>query len=592
MVMMLWARATSRHAFFIAIRSAILLFRVSLRSRFCLSLLLILSLSACQQVQSQPQRPAPLPQDPLVQAYFNHEPAAEYTEPYRRQTRPGDNLEQQIIDAIASAQSTVDVAVQELRLPKIAQALIERQKAGVKVRVILENTYSQPWSAITEAELAKLPERERDRYQEYQKLADQDQDGKLTPEEINQGDTLVMLKQAQVPWIDDTANGFAGSDLMHHKFVVIDGQRLIITSANFTTSDIHGDFSRPASQGNANNMLRITSAELADLFTQEFNAMWGDGPGGKPDSKFGLQKPFRSPQTVVLGNTSVTVQFSPTSSSRPWSQSGNGLIAKTLSTAQRSVNLALFVFSEQRLANVLETKHEQGVQVRALIDPGFAYRFYSEALDMLGVELKDKCRAEPNNHPWLNPITTVGAPRLPPGDLLHNKFGIVDQATVIAGSHNWSNAANTGNDETLVVVESPTVAAHYEREFERLYTNAILGVPPAVQRKIAAQAKQCQSGQAQLEPEVKSQRSPAPSSTSTTSSPTKPQQSQPSTNRVVNLNTASQQELETLPGVGPALAQRILQARQQKPFTSLADLERVSGIGPQLLNRLEPYVTW
>lgn len=76
---------------------------------------------------------------------------------------------------------------------------------------------------------------------------------------------------------------------MHHKFVVVDGRTLIVTSANFTTSDIHGDFSNPNSLGNANNLLQINSSELAALFTQEFNLMWGDGSGGKPDSKFGLK---------------------------------------------------------------------------------------------------------------------------------------------------------------------------------------------------------------------------------------------------------------------------------------------------------------
>ena len=559
--------------------------------RLCYAALLAVCLVACGKqngdVQNLPPSLTPLPQDPLLQVYFNQSLTSSYTEPYRLQTRPGDDLEKLVASAIADARSTVDVAVQEFRLPGIARVLADRQRSGIKVRLIVEHMYSRPWSDFSAQELAKLPERDRDRYNEFVQLADTNKDGKLSAEEIQKNDALVIVKNAGIPLIDDTADGSKGSDLMHHKFVVIDGKTVIVTSANFTTSDVHGDFKTAASRGNANNLLKIENGQLAQLFTQEFNIMWGDGPGGKLDSKFGIKKPFRPVQKVRVGNANVAVQFSPTSKSLPWEKSVNGLINKTLANAKKSVDLALFVFSDQRLANTLEIESSRGVAVRALIDSNFIYRSYSEGLDMMGATLSDNCQLEADNRPWKQPIATVGVPQLPTGDRLHHKFGVVDGNTVITGSHNWSEAANHGNDEVLLAIlyegsanDNPVVAAHFEREFDRLYKGAILGIPPRIKQRIDARKKECESLQAASKPATVAGENTA----------AKPQIV--AGKKLVNLNTASQAELETLPGVGPKLAERIMAARKQQPFTSLDDVARVQGIGDKLLERWRDRVTF
>jgi competence protein ComEA len=59
----------------------------------------------------------------------------------------------------------------------------------------------------------------------------------------------------------------------------------------------------------------------------------------------------------------------------------------------------------------------------------------------------------------------------------------------------------------------------------------------------------------------------------------------------VHINTATAAELETLPGIGPALAQRILEHRNvHGPFATVDDLQNVSGIGPAMLEELRPLV--
>lgn len=546
--------------------------QISCRARFPnypYTILLVLSsllFTGCKPKTPELTTIEPLPQDPLIQVYFNSSEASSYTEPYRQITRLGDNLEAVIIEEINQAQTSIDIAVQEFRLPQLAQALAEKARAGVKVRVILEHTYSRPWSDFTPREVAQLDNDDQNRYREFVKLADINQDGQLSKDEINQRDALVILRNAQIAVIDDTADGSQGSGLMHHKFGVIDNQRLIVSSANFTPSGIHGDIQNPDSRGNANHLLTIQSRELSEKFTQEFNLMWGEGNSRSNTRLFGLQKPLRPAQSLVVGNTPVSVQFSPTSPSELWLKSANGLIGKTLKTAQETVDLALFVFSEQPLSNILHIQHQNGVEVRALIDPVFAYPYYSEALDMLGLAIANQCKYEPDNLPWRAKIDTVGTPALPMGDKLHHKFAVIDQKTVITGSQNWSEAANYKNDETVLILTNPTVAAHFDREFQRLYRSANLTLPERISDQLARQTQDCPQIQAQTDHPIRG--------------------------KIVNLNTATSEELQALPGVGETLAERIIAFRQQQPFTSLEDLDRVRGVGPSLLKQLEGRVTW
>ncbi|MEA5511415.1 DUF655 domain-containing protein [Crocosphaera sp. UHCC 0190] len=514
------------------------------------------------------ERPQPLPQDSLIQVYFNQNQAkgADYTDPYRQINRPGDNLEDILINTLNSAQSSVDMAVQEFRLPNLAKALVKQAKKGVKVRVILENSYNQSISQFTPEIVAQMEAREKQRYDQYFEFIDLDNNKLITDEELNKRDALTILNQGNIPIIDDTEDGSKGTGLMHHKFMIVDGKIVIISSANFTLSGVHGDFDAPETRGNANNLLKIQSSELAQIFTEEFNLMWGDGMGGKKDSKFGINKPPRSPKKLTIGTSQVTVKFSPNSSKDNWEITTNGLIGETLNKAQNSVNLALFVFSEQQLANILENKHNQAVEIKALIDPEFAFRSYSEGLDMLGVAVSNNCQYEKDNKPWTQNINTVGISNLPKGDKLHHKFGIIDDNMIITGSHNWSASANFQNDETLIIIKNPTITAHYLKEFEKLYNNSTLGIPEFINNKIKKDDQNCPN---LLETEK-----------------------QDNETKIINLNTATQAELETLPGVGEQLAIRIIEARQTQKFTSLEDLKKVKGIGKNKSKKLDGKVTW
>ena len=179
---------------------------LSPRQPFAWASLMGLALAGCSadaQLLGQSARPKPVPKG--IELAFNHAETSRYRSPINGQWRQGDDLEAFVLASIQSARQEILVAVQELSLPKLAEALAAKHREGLTVKVVLENTYSSPWSEEHPADLAP---HQRTRHEQLKALG--------------WGDAVAILQRAGVPLIDDTADGSAGSGLMHHKFMVVD----------------------------------------------------------------------------------------------------------------------------------------------------------------------------------------------------------------------------------------------------------------------------------------------------------------------------------------------------------------------------------
>ena len=85
-------------------------------------------------------------------------------------------------------------------------------------------------------------------------------------------------------------------------------------------------------------------------------------------------------------------------------------------------------------------------------------------------------------------------------------------------------------------------------------------------------------------PMIRQAKSAPPSKPATTKKPTE-------LNGPIDVNRAGVEELKRLPGIGPTLSERIVEARKVAPFTKVDELRRVKGIGAKTLENLRPLVT-
>lgn len=218
-------------------------------------------------------------------------------------------------------------------------------------------------------------------------------------------------------------------DIMHDKFVVVDGRYVWTGSTNASDSCTGGY--------NANLVMVLDSPTVAGFYTSEFEQMYAGRFHGQKQPQ---ALPMRQ---QITPDVAVDVYFSP--QHEPITNAVRPLIQQ----ARASIDIAVFFLTHKGIAQDLVDAKNRGVRVRVLMDATGARNEYTkhDVLRTAGIPVKVE--------DW--------------GGKMHAKSAVVDGAIVIGGSMNWTNAGEDGNDENTIVLYSKAHAKQYQAWFDALW---------------------------------------------------------------------------------------------------------------------------
>jgi phosphatidylserine/phosphatidylglycerophosphate/cardiolipin synthase-like enzyme len=236
---------------------------------------------------------------------------------------------------------------------------------------------------------------------------------------------LRQIQKAGVQIVGDERSAF-----MHNKFAIFDRRRVWTGSWNLTHNGTYR---------NDNNALLIESSKLARNYRVEFEEMFNE-------RSFGPRSPSNTPRSVLkIQGVRVENCFSPED------QVAERIIAK-LEKAQSSICFLAFSFTHDEIGQVILDKAQDGVSVQGVFEK----------------------RGHSNEYSQYGPMRYAGLDVWPDANAytMHHKVLIIDDEMVITGSFNFSVNASESNDENILIIQDPEVAAQYLAEFHRVYEKA------------------------------------------------------------------------------------------------------------------------
>ncbi len=248
--------------------------------------------------------------------------------------------------------------------------------------------------------------------------------------------------------------------LMHNKVVIIDAQSADPNDAVVSTgSTVWG-----VNQFNSdyNNTIFIQDSALAHAYENHFNMMWG-GSGSYPNlalSKFGPNKTDGGAHIFHIGGKTVELYFSPCDHT-------DMHIQAAINSANTDLYVGMYTFTMSSDASAIVSRHTAGVYAPVIVDENSTIG--SAAYPILTAGLGSLLK------------TQTGSV------IYHNKMMIADPSNtcsdplVLTGSHNWTNSADTKNDENTLIIHSDTIANIYYQSFHANYTDlggTLTPIPP------------------------------------------------------------------------------------------------------------------